>query len=109
MRNKRTGNRRTTGKLWTDQRTVKREDKDLLEGISKLTYYVRAHLKCVIYEKASRYLTVPPECLSYNGKSEESTQKILQKIMTMEAEYPLECRKARQESWNKLVSFFGEW
>ena len=80
-----------------------------MKGISKLTYYVRAHLKCVIYEKASRYLTVPPECLSYNGKSEESTQKILQKIMTMEAEYPLECRKARQESWNKLVSFFGEW
>lgn len=60
----------------------------------------------VIYEKASHYLAVPPECLSYNGKSEESTQKILQKIMTMEAEYPLECRKARQESWNKLVSFF---
>lgn len=65
--------------------------------------------ECVIYEKASHYLAVPPECLSYNGKSEESTQKILEKIMTMEAEYPLECRKARQESWNKLVSFFREW
>lgn len=65
--------------------------------------------ECVIYEKASHYLAVPPECLSYNGKSEEVTQKILQKFMTMEAEYPLECRKARQESWNKLVSFFKEW
>lgn len=65
--------------------------------------------ECVIYEKASHYLAVPPECLSYNGKSEEATQKILQKIMTMEAEYPLECRRARQESWNKLVSFFREW
>ena len=101
----------------------------------------------VIYEKASHYLAVPPECLSYNGNYDdylnqktpviETTQKVVteskqrqiidkktkneikklertidsleKKIMTMEAEYPLECWKARQESWNKLVSFFGEW
>lgn len=29
--------------------------------------------------------------------------------MTMEAEYPAECRRARQESWDKLVAFFREW
>lgn len=29
--------------------------------------------------------------------------------MTMEAKYPEECKKAREESWQKLVSFFREW
>ena len=65
--------------------------------------------ECVIYERASHYLAVPPECMRLNGKSEEALQKTLAKFMTMEAKYPAECRKARQESWEKLVSFFREW
>lgn len=65
--------------------------------------------ECVIYERASHYLAVPPECMRLNGKSEEALQKTLAKFMTMEAEYPEECRKARLESWEKLVSFFREW
>lgn len=65
--------------------------------------------ECVIYEKASHYLAVPPECMRVNGKSEEALQKTLAKFMTMEAEYPAECRKARQESWDKLAAFFREW
>ena len=65
--------------------------------------------ECVIYEMASHYLAVPSECMRLNGKSEEALQKILAKFMTMEAKYPAECRKARQESWGKLVSFFREW
>lgn len=65
--------------------------------------------ECVIYEKASHYLAVPPECMRLNGKSEEALQKTLAKFMTMEAKYPAECRKARLESWEKLVAFFREW
>lgn len=65
--------------------------------------------ECVIYERASHYLAVPSECMRLNGKSEEALQKTLAKFMTMEAKYPAECRKARQESWGKLVSFFQEW
>lgn len=65
--------------------------------------------ECVIYERASHYLAVPSECMRLNGKSEEALQKTLAKFMTMEAEYPAECRKARQESWGKLVSFFRKW
>lgn len=65
--------------------------------------------ECVLYEKASHYLAVPPEALRINGKSEEATQKLLAKFMTMEAAYPEGCRKARRESWTKLVSFFKEW
>lgn len=65
--------------------------------------------ECVIYERASHYLAVPSECMRLNGKSEEALQKPLAKFMTMEAKYPAECRKARQESWDKLVSFFREW
>ncbi len=34
--NKRAGNRRITGKLWSDQREGRREGKDLLEGMSKI-------------------------------------------------------------------------
>ena len=30
-------------------------------------------------------------------------------MLTMEKQYPAECRKARRESWAKLVSFFQEW
>jgi hypothetical protein len=33
--------------------------------------------------------------------------KILARFMTMEAKYPEECKKAREESWQKLVSCFS--
>lgn len=65
--------------------------------------------ECVIYENASHYLAVPSGAMSYKGKTEENMQKILAKFMTMEEKYPVECRKAREESWEKLVSFFREW
>lgn len=63
----------------------------------------------VIYEKASHCLAMPPESLQIGGKSEEKTQKLLAKFMTMEQKYPEQCRWARRESWDKLVSFFKEW
>lgn len=65
--------------------------------------------ECVIYEKASHYLAVPSEAMAQKGKTEEDMQKILARFMTMEEKYPVECRKARKESWQKLVSFFREW
>ena len=65
--------------------------------------------ECVIYEKASHCLAMPPESLQINGKSEEQTQKLLAKFMTMEQKYPIQCCQARRESWAKLVSFFREW
>lgn len=65
--------------------------------------------ECVIYEKASHYLAVPSEAMAQKGKTEEDLQKILARFMTMEAKYPEECKKAREESWQKLVSFFREW
>lgn len=65
--------------------------------------------ECVIYEKASHCLAMPPESLQIDGKSEEKTQKLLAKFMTMEQKYPEQCRRARRESWDKLVSFFKEW
>lgn len=65
--------------------------------------------ECVIYEKASHYLAVPSEAMAQKGKTEEDMQKILARFMTMEAKYLEECKKAREESWQKLVSFFREW
>lgn len=65
--------------------------------------------ECVIYEKASHYLAVPSGAMAVNGKKEEDMYKILARFMTMEAKYPEECKKAREESWQKLVSFFREW
>ena len=65
--------------------------------------------ECVIYEKASHYLAVPSDAMAVNGKKEEDMYKILARFMTMEAKYPEECKKAREESWQKLVSFFREW
>lgn len=65
--------------------------------------------ECVIYEKGSHYLAVPADAMTLNGKTEDDMQKILARFMTMEAKYPAECRKAREESWQKLVSFFREW
>lgn len=63
----------------------------------------------VLYEKASHYLAVPPRCMQWNGKSEAETRKLLARIFTMEKQYPAECDRARQESWEKLVRFFREW
>ncbi len=65
--------------------------------------------ECLIYEKASHCLAMPGDCLQINGKSEETTRKILAHFMTMEAKYPAECRQAREESWEKLISFFAAW
>ena len=65
--------------------------------------------EAVLYEKASHYLAVPPSGMEWNGKSEEENQKLLARIFTMEKQYPAECRRARQESWEKLVAFFREW
>lgn len=63
----------------------------------------------VIYEKASHCLAFPPDCLQLDEKSVDDSQKILARFLTMEKKYPAECRQARQESWDKLVSFFKEW
>lgn len=47
--------------------------------------------------------------LCANGKSPEVTQRLLAKMMTMEAKYPEECNRARANSWTKLVDFFQTW
>lgn len=65
--------------------------------------------EAVLYEKASHYLAVPPECLQLEGKTAEQTRKILARIMTMEKQYPAGCEQARAESWKKLVAFFRAW
>lgn len=63
----------------------------------------------MIYERASHLLAVPPDSLLLRGENEAAMQKKLARFMTMEAQYPAECRRARAESWGKLVSFFEEW
>lgn len=65
--------------------------------------------ECVIYDRASHLLAVPPDSLLLREKNEAAMQKKLARFMTMEAQYPAECRRARAESWRKLVSFFKEW
>lgn len=47
--------------------------------------------------------------LCADGKSSEVTQRLLAKMMTMEAKYPEECNRARADSWTKLVDFFQTW
>ena len=47
--------------------------------------------------------------LCADGKSPEATQRLLAKMMTMEAKYPEECNRARADSWTKLVDFFQTW
>lgn len=47
--------------------------------------------------------------LCANGKSSKATQRLLAKMMTMEAKYPEECNRARADSWTKLVDFFQTW
>ena len=44
--------------------------------------------------------------LCANGKSPEVTQRLLAKMMTMEAKYPKESNRACADSWTKLVDFF---
>lgn len=44
--------------------------------------------------------------LCANGKTPEAAQRLLAKMMTMEAKYPEECNRARADSWTKLVDFF---
>ena len=63
----------------------------------------------VLYEKGSHLLAFPKACMQWNGKSEADTRKLLARMMTMEKKYPAECEAARQQSWEKLVTFFREW
>lgn len=65
--------------------------------------------ECVIYEKGSHILATPAGSMAQNGKSEEEVLRVASKFITMEAKYPIDCRKARAESWERLVSFFREW
>lgn len=44
--------------------------------------------------------------LCANGKTPEVTQRLLAKMMTMEAKYPEECSRIRTDNWTKLVDFF---
>ncbi|OLA22617.1 MAG: hypothetical protein BHW29_07395 [Faecalibacterium sp. CAG:74_58_120] len=45
-------------------------------------------------------------CCVRMGKSPEVTQRLLAKMMTMEAKYPEESNRACADSWTKLVDFF---
>lgn len=47
--------------------------------------------------------------LCANGKAPEATQRLLAKMMTMEAKYPKESNRACADSWTKLVDFFQTW
>lgn len=43
--------------------------------------------------------------LCADGKSPEATQRLLAKMMTMEAKYPKDSNRACADSWTKLVDF----
>lgn len=43
--------------------------------------------------------------LCADGKSPEATQRLLAKMMTMEAKYPKDSNRACTDSWTKLVDF----
>ena len=47
--------------------------------------------------------------LCANGKTPEATQRLLSKMMTMEAKYPKESNRACAGSWTKLVDFIQTW
>lgn len=47
--------------------------------------------------------------LCADGKTPEAAQRLLAKMMTMEAKYPEECNRARADSRTKLVDFFQTW
>ena len=60
-----------------------------------------------VYEKGSHCLAMPEEQMVMIG-SDEKIRKALGKFITMEAEYPEECKQARKDSWARLVDFFRE-
>ena len=63
--------------------------------------------ECVIYEKGSHLLGMPNEALTAMGDVEK-LMRMLGKFITMEKKYPKECMEAREESYQKILSFFRE-
>lgn len=79
----------------------------MMQALEEKQFFYRH--EAVLYEKASHYLAVPSAAMELDEKSMKETEKVLARMLTMEKQYPAECRKARRESWAKLVSFFQEW
>lgn len=65
--------------------------------------------ECVVYEKGSHLLGIPNEVLAVmGGGSEKKLRRLLKRLFTMEKKYPAECMAAREESYQKILSFLQE-
>lgn len=62
--------------------------------------------ECAIYERGSHLLGITNEALAAMGGGDlEKMQKLLGHLFTMEKKYPEKCMAAREESYQKILSF----
>lgn len=88
---------------WPSDQAVKRMMHVLQEN-----QYPRRY-ECAVYEKGSHLLGIPNEALAVMGKGDiEKMQKLLGHFFTMEKKYPKECMAAREESYQRILSFLRE-
>lgn len=87
---------------WPSDKAVRRMMQVLEENKYKYRY------ECVIYDKGSHLLGIPNEALAYMFGNIEKQHKLLNRIFTMEKKYPKECMIAREESYQKILSFLEE-
>lgn len=71
-------------------------------------HYPRRY-ECAIYEKGSHLLGMPNEALAFMGGGDAARiQRILRHMFTMEQRYPEECSAAREESYQRILTFLHE-
>ena len=86
---------------WPSDQAVKR----IIQVLREKQYPHR--YECVIYEKGSYLLGMPNEALKAMGDVDK-LMRMLGKFLTMEKKYPKECMEAREESYQKILSFLRE-
>lgn len=87
---------------WPSDEAVRRMMQILHQKKYKYRY------ECEIYEKGSHLLGMPNEALTYMFGNKKKQQTMLSRFFTMENKYPEECKKARDKSYQKILSFIRE-
>lgn len=85
---------------WPSDEAVKRMMQVLQENQYQHRY------ECIVYEKGSHILGMPDDAMAIMIGMDRF--HILESFITMEKKYPKECRQARDESYEKILSFFRE-
>lgn len=88
---------------WPSDEAVKR-----MMHVLKESRYPHRY-ECAVYEKGSHLLGMPGEALAaMQGGDIEKMQRLLKAMFTMEKKYPEECMAAREDSYQKILSFLQE-